>query len=148
MQINAQGLAIIKHYEGFKSDPYVCPAGYWTIGYGSIRDKHRRRVHADTDSISTIEGEMLLLLELDEVERYVKALVNVELTENQFSALCSFVFNVGSGRFKASTLRAKLNRGDYEGASEQFKWWRKGGGRILKGLVLRRQAETDLFLAP
>lgn len=145
MRVNARAVAIIKHYESFRGAPYICPAGYWTIGYGSIRDKHGRRVHADTEHITELEGELLLLEELEKVERYVKALVTVELTENQFSALCSFVFNIGSGRFKASTLRAKLNRGDYEGASAEFPKWRRGGGRILPGLVRRRKSERELF---
>ena len=145
MQCNSRGIAIIKHYEGFYSTPYKCPAGLWTFGYGNIRDKEGQRVTADTAPISDLEGEMLLMEELDTVEGQIKRLAVIPLTENQFSAICSLVWNIGSGRFKASTLRAKLNRGDYEGASAEFPKWRRGGGRILPGLVRRRKSERELF---
>tara|TARA_R100001198_G_C5236445_1_gene214266 strand:+ start:599 stop:1042 length:444 start_codon:yes stop_codon:yes gene_type:complete len=145
MQCNPAAIAIIKHYEGFSSTPYKCPAGYWTYGYGNIRDAQGERVTSDTEHITELEGETLLLEEMAKVERQIKALTTAELTVNQFSALCSFVWNVGSGRYKASTLRAKLNRCDYEGASAEFPKWRRGGGKILPGLVRRRKSERELF---
>ena len=145
MHCNARGIAIIKHYEGFSSTPYKCPAGYWTYGYGNIRDNTGARVTADTAHIDELQGEALLMVELDKVEAQIKRMTVIPLTENQFSAICSLVWNIGSGRYKASTLRAKLNRGDYRGASAEFPKWRRGGGKILPGLVRRRKSERELF---
>ena len=83
--------------------------------------------------------------ELARTEYDVSRLINVPLTENQFGALVSFTYNVGSGNLKASTLRQKLNRGDYAGAADEFPKWRRAGGKILRGLVRRRAAERALF---
>jgi lysozyme len=74
-------------------------------------------------------------------------LIKVSLTENQYIALLSFVFNLGGGALQASTLRRKLNMEDYEGAAEEFKKWNKAGGRIVKGLTKRREAERIMFLS-
>lgn len=146
MPINAEGLEIVEHFEGFSSTPYRCPSGLWTIGYGSIRDARGKRVTEDHPPISEEEARELLKRDLEEAEYYVNQLVYTPLTHNQLSALISFVYNIGSGNFQASTLRAKLNRGDYLGASNEFWKWRRGGGVILKGLVKRRKAEEELFL--
>lgn len=138
---NQAGIQLIKKFEGFSHTPYICPAGYWTIGYG-----HRIPDSSTSNGISESDAEMLLRKDLNTAELAVRRLIKVELTENQFSALVSFVFNLGSGRLQSSTLRMKLNRGDYEGAANEFLRWTKGGGRTLKGLVVRRQAERELFL--
>ena len=100
----------------------------------------------DHRPISLEEGEALLAQELASVERSVRRLVRVALTQNQFDALVSFTFNLGSGRLQSSTLRSKLNRGDYEGASDELPKWRKAGGKVLLGLVKRRAVERKLFL--
>ena len=101
----------------------------------------------DHGSITEVEAEFLLVRELKHVESAIAKLIGVELTENQFSAIGSLTYNIGSGRLKSSTLRAKLNRGDYSGASAEFPKWRRAGGRILKGLVRRRKSERELFEA-
>ena len=85
--------------------------------------------------------------DLERYERAVGRLVTVSLSENQFGALVSFTYNLGSDNLKASTLRQKLNRGDYRGAAGEFPKWRRAGGRVLKGLVRRRAAERALFEA-
>ena len=77
----------------------------------------------------------------------ITRLITVPLNSNQFSAIGSLTFNIGSSRLKSSTLRSKINRGDYDGASAEFPKWRRAGGRILKGLVRRRIAERELFEA-
>ena len=146
MRTGKPGLEIIKHFEGFSSDPYLCPADVATIGYGATYGFDHKRITMDHRPISLEEGEALLAQELRSVERSVRRLVRVALTQNQFDALVSFTFNLGSGRLQSSTLRSKLNRGDYEGASGELPKWRKAGGRVLAGLVKRRFSEQKLFL--
>ena len=89
----------------------------------------------------------MLRKEITHVEKGIRRLIKAELTENMFSALCSFAFNVGTGNLQRSTLRMKLNRGQYEDAADEFPKWRRAAGRILKGLVRRRASERALFLA-
>ena len=81
-----------------------------------------------------------------DAEGAINKLVKSELTENMFSAIASLVYNIGTGNFQRSTLKMKLNRGEYENAADEFGKWRKAGGRILKGLVRRRAQERELFL--
>ena len=144
---NARGLSIIKHYEGWSAEPYICPAGYWTIGYGSIWRLDGKRVAGDCDPISQDEGEFLLRREVGHVEQAIRALVRVPLNENQFSALCSWTYNLGSGRLKSSSLRMHLNRGQYDKAAAEFPKWTLAGGKRLQGLVRRRAAEKALFIS-
>jgi len=145
VKINKAGLNIIKHFEGWSDTPYLCPANRWTIAYGSTWDIRGNPVTADHPRITEKQGEALLRKEVHHIENAIRRLIKVPLTENQFSALCSWGFNVGSGNVQNSTLRMKLNRNDVEGASDEFRKWRKAGGKILKGLVVRRQAEQQLF---
>lgn len=147
MKTNAAALDIIKVFEGFRSEPYLCPANVWTIGYGSTRTPDGRPVTKDTPPIDEPTATAWMQAHLDETERQVAALARVGLAENQFGALVSFTYNLGSGALQSSTLRAKLNRGDYEGAAGEFWKWRFAGGRVLGGLVARRAAEEALFRA-
>ena len=155
MKINQHGIAIVKTFEGLVDgdpdtpglDPYPDPIGIPTIGWGSIWDLSGARVTMATPAISMDEAVFLLRRELRRTEHEVAALIRAPVNENQFSALVSLVYNIGSGNFKASTLRQKLNRGDYEGASLEFPKWRRAGGKILRGLVRRRLAEQQLFTA-
>jgi GH24 family phage-related lysozyme (muramidase) len=100
----------------------------------------------DDEPISEADGEALLAHELLSFERSVDKLITAELTQVMFDALVSFTYNLGSGNLQSSTLRMKLNRGNYEGAADEFPKWRKAGGRVLQGLVRRRIAERKLFL--
>lgn len=147
MHCNEEGIKVIKHFEGFHSTVYYCPARVLTIGYGSTRGKDGKKLRKNAASITEQEGEELLRRDIRSAERSINRLIKVELNENEFSALCSFVYNLGSGNLQSSTLRTKLNRGDYEGAANEFPKWRRAGGKILKGLVLRREMERNLFLA-
>ena len=144
--INEAGLGIIKSFEGWASSAYRCPANRWTIGWGSTWDIDGNPVTASHPDIDETAGTALLRREVHHVEGGIKKLIKVALNQNQFSALCSFAFNVGTGNLQNSTLRSKLNRGEYDGASLEFPKWRRAGGKILKGLVLRREAERKLFL--
>lgn len=146
MKINEKGVDTITRFEGFSSEPYMCPANVPTIGYGSTFYEDGTKVSLEDKPITEASAREALRIELIRVEGYVQRLVLVDLTENEFSALVSFVYNVGSGNFQRSTMRMKLNRGDKAGAAEEFWKWRRGGGRILPGLVRRREVEKSLFL--
>jgi lysozyme len=148
MQINAGGLSIILVAEGFASTPYRCPAGIASIGYGSTVLLDGRRVKMDSPKVTKDEAKALLRRHLDHVETGILRFVRVPLNENEFSALCSWTYNLGIGRLQSSTLRAKLNRGERLGAANEFPKWRRAGGRVLRGLVIRREAERQLFLTP
>ena len=147
MRINETGLNLIKTFEGFRSEPYFCSAMVATIGYGSTWSFDGSRVTLSHPRINKAEAEKLLLREIRNSEKAVDRLIKIELNENEHSALQSFVYNLGSGRLQSSTLRRKINRGDFEGAADEFPKWRRAGGKILKGLVLRRAAERKLFLS-
>jgi len=133
------GLDIIKQFEGLKLKAYLCPAGKPTIGYGHTYGVKLGR------TITKAEAETLLNLDYQDAVHGVEELTKVPLTENQLGALASFVFNLGRGKLLGSTLRKKLNQGDYKGAAEEFDKWVFAGGVKLKGLVARRAAERQLF---
>ena len=139
MQIGQEGLNLIKHFEGCELQAYKCPAGVWTIGYGHIKGV------SEGMTITQDEAEQMLIDEMAEYEGYVNKLVTVELNQNQFDAMVSWVYNLGGGNLSASTLLKVLNAGDYAGVPAQMMRWNKAGGKVLEGLTRRRQAEADLF---
>lgn len=147
MKTSQNGINLIKSFEDLKLESYKCPAGIWTIGYG-----HTANVKPN-QKISELQADTLLAIDLQRFENAVNNLVAVPLTQNQFDALVSFVFNVGIGDkikktgFISSTLLTLLNSGDYNGAAEQFKRWNKSKGKVLNGLTHRRKAERELFLS-
>src|SRR5574343_1848938 len=104
MRTSQDGIELIKHFEGFRSYPYQCQAGVWTVGYG-----HTRGVTQDTPPVNSVLAEALLVQDLRNSERCVNNLTHVELNQQQFDALVSFVFNLGGGAFQRSKLRMKLN---------------------------------------
>lgn len=141
MKISQDGLNLIKEFEGFRADAYLCPAGIWTIGYG-----HTGGV-AEWQSVTKQEAEEYLKSDVAFAEDVVNEYVEVELTQHQFDALVCFVFNVGADAFRDSTLLRLLNQGQTEEAAEQFLRWNKAGGKVLTGLTRRREAERELFLS-
>lgn len=142
--ITDEGLNLIKRFEGFSSSIYICPAGYPTIGYGHVvLDEEKDQFAAGIDQE---QGEELLRKDAQVAERAVLRLITVPLTEGQFDALVSFTFNLGSGALQRSTLRRKLNRQEYVSAAKEFRRWVWAGGRKLKGLIKRREAEKALFI--
>lgn len=144
MKISDKGLNLIKCFEGLELKAYVCPAGLWTIGYGSTFIFGRRV--KEGDEITEEQAEAALREHLqDEVYPVLCSMVVVELNQNQFDALCSFIYNLGQGAFEQSTLLRKLNRHDYAGAAREFKRWVYANGKKLEGLVRRRAAEEYLF---
>lgn len=136
---NQAGINLIKYFETFSPVPYICPAGYWTIGWGHLCAR-------DNPPITEERGEQLLEGDIFAAELAVSRMVKVRLTDNQYAALVSFTFNLGGGRLASSTLLRRLNAGYYVGAADQFGKWVFGGGRKLPGLVTRRAAERQLFL--
>jgi len=141
MKMGKKGIDLIKHFEGFRSTVYRCAAGVPTLGFGSTYG-----ITMDSPPITEEEGIELLMLDIAKFERAVERLITVPLNQNQFDALVSFSFNLGSGSLQNSTLRRRVNRSEYERAAEEFPRWVFAGGRKLKGLVRRRYAERELFL--
>lgn len=144
VKISDNGLTLIKAHEGLRLEAYPDPGtggDPWTVGYG-----HTKGVKPG-DVISEAEASDFLRQDVAWVEDCVNENVNGPLTQNQFDALCSFVFNVGCGAFRSSTLCRLINEGNFEGAAGQFSRWNKAAGRVLPGLTRRRKEEAELFRA-
>lgn len=141
---NEEALNLIKTFEGFSDHIYVCPAGYLTIGYGHALKKGEEELWKD--GITEEQALELLKKDVYNAESSVQRLTYVELDDNQFGALVSFVFNLGGGAYQRSSLRSKLNRYEYTDASDEFSKWVWGGGKKQPGLIRRREAERLLFL--
>ena len=139
MNISQEGLSLIKKFEGCELEAYKCAAGVWTIGYGSTKEVK------EGDTLTQEKADDLLLHEMNEYEGYVNDLVKVKLEQNQFDALVSWVFNLGPANLKASTMLKFLNAGDYHLIPSQIKRWNKASGKVLEGLIRRREAEALLF---
>lgn len=135
-----KGLDMIKQFEGYSEKVYSDVAGKKTIGYG-----HLIKGNENYEIIGREEAEQLLIKDMVIAEKAVSNLVSVHLTQNQYDALVSFVYNVGRGNFERSTMLIKLNSKNYKGASLEFKRWNKAGGKVVKGLINRRQKEEVLF---
>ena len=138
-----QGLTLIKRFEGFRANIYICPARWPTIGYGHVvREGEGERF---TDGIDERTAEDLLRWDVEVAEMAVLRLIDVPLSDGQFDALVSFTFNLGAGALQRSTLRRRVNRGEHAMVPAEFRRWVWAGGRKLKGLIRRREAEAALF---
>jgi lysozyme len=133
---------IIKHFEGFYAKPYVCPAGYLTIGWGHVILRNE-----SFSEINQEQAEDVLKMDVVKSEVSVCRLISVPLQDHHYDALVSFCFNLGGGALQRSTLRAKINRGEYEEAAEEFPRWCYAKGKKLNGLVSRRLVEQRLFMS-
>jgi lysozyme len=171
VKLSKAGEDLMHKYEGFRSRPYLCPAHIWTIGYGHVLYQEQIRLPVvrppgkTKDDIPMIRKEYPLKpednrvwtkTEIDELfradvasfERGVLRLVpGCVGRQGSFDALVSFAFNAGLGNLQRSTIRMRANRADWLGAAEAFMVWVKGGGKVLPGLVKRREAERSLFLS-
>ena len=142
--ITQQGLDLIKRFEGFSATIYTCPAGYDTVGYGHlVRLAERRQFE---QGVTEQQAEDLLRQDVKTAEQAVLRLIHVPLTDGQFDALTSFTFNLGSGALQSSTLRRVINREQHDQAPAQLLRWVYAGGRKLKGLLRRREAEACLYI--
>jgi len=167
VKLSKAGADLMHRFEGCRNKPYLCPAHIWTIGYGHVLYQEQIRlpmVRVEGKDIAMIRKEMPLKSEDSRVwskeeieklfaddiasfERGVLRLVpGVIGKQGAFDALVSISFNFGLGNLQRSTIRMKANRGDWDGAAEAFRAWTKGGGKVLPGLVKRREAEIALFL--
>ncbi|WP_397321946.1 lysozyme [Pantoea agglomerans] len=140
MKVSNNGINLVKRFEGLELKAYRDSVGILTIGYG-----HTHAVKAG-DIITGEQADAFLREDLQVAELTVNTNVKVKLTQGQFDALVSFVFNLGSGNFVKSTLIKKLNAGDYAGSADEFGKWVNAGGKKLPGLVKRRAAEREVFL--
>ncbi len=141
MKISDAGLQLIMESEGLRLKAYQDSVGVWTIGYGSTRG-----VMPD-EIITQADAEDRLRRDVQDAEDCVNKHVTVALTQGQFDALTSFIFNLGCGAFSGSTLLRDLNAGEYQGAADQFGRWVHAGTDVLPGLVKRRAKEREMFLA-
>ncbi len=139
-------IKLIKKWEGFIPEPYLCPAGVPTIGYGSTFYENGDEVKMTDEKVDKKRAEEILINHVNDVEAQVKRVIKHELKPNQLGALISFTYNLGIGNLKRSTLLIKVNNGPDDQAIEtELKRWVKSGGKVLNGLVARRAEESDLY---
>ena len=139
-RISQKGIDLIKKFEGFKSEEYICPGKKRTIGYG-----HVLGISEKYDSITKEQGQQLLLKDIENVQYFINKSVSAQLSQGQFDALVSLAYNWGVGNLARSMGLRKLNRGDYSSALSEFMEVNKAGGKVLSGLVERRLAEAELW---
>lgn len=149
MKISKNCVNLVKQFEGYHKrlpngdcTTYICPAGVLTIGYGETQGIKPGEVWTHAQAAAALKKS------LDKFAEKVASQLTVEVNQNQFDALVSFAYNVGTGALGKSTLLRKLNAGDADGAAKEFAKWNKGGGKVLPGLVTRRAKEAELFLTP
>lgn len=145
MKTSQSGVNLIKGFEGKRLNAYDDGVGVWTIGFGTIKYPDGVRVKKG-DTCTEARAELYLKNDLVNFEKAINRLVEVPLNQNQFDALASFTYNLGETNLSSSTLLKKLNAKDYTGASNEFLKWNRAGGKVLNGLVRRREAERNLFL--
>ena len=146
MSVSNKGVDLICEFEGKRLAAYDDGVGVWTIGFGTIKYPDGNRVKKG-DACTLEQAKEYMRHDLIEFEHTVNSSVKVPLNQNQFDALVSLAYNIGSNAFKSSTLVKKLNTGDYQGAADQFNVWVNAGGKRMQGLVNRRDREKLLFLS-
>lgn len=150
---------VLKHHEGIRYKPYRCPALLWTVGVGHVLYPEQGKLPMDKRMAfqlrpednriwSKEEVDALLVYDLKRFVSGVSRYCPTGLNQGRMDALVSFAFNLGNGTLQRSTLRMKHNRGDYVGASNEFLRYVKAGGKVLKGLVKRRNDERAFYLQP
>lgn len=158
MKVSQRCKEMIKHHEGVRFKPYRCPAKLWTVGVGHVLYPDQGRLPLDQRDAFPLKTEDNRTFSKDEVDGILSAdlrrfevgvakLFPVGLTQGQNDALVSFAFNLGLGGVQRSTLRQKVLRGEVEAAADEFLKFTRGGGKILPGLVKRRNDERALFLS-
>jgi len=147
-KISQGGIDLIKKFEGLKLKPYLCSAGVPTIGYGNTFYETGKKVTLNDPVITEKRAEELLAHLLVSFEKYVDSYCRDDINQNQFDALVSFAYNLGPNSLKASTLLKKVNINPTDPTIKlEFLKWTKAGGRVLKGLVLRRGSEAALYFS-
>lgn len=141
MRASSGAIELVKRFEGCKLTAYQDVVGVWTIGYGSTSCVQPH------ETITQAQADARLNVDLQTAADCVERKVGIHLTQNQFDALCSFVFNLGCRAFCGSTLLRLLNAGEVKTAADEFLKWNRAGGRVLAGLTARREAERTYFLS-
>jgi lysozyme len=147
IEVPATAIALAKQFEGFhrvpkfdqerRAYPYICPAGFWTVGYGHLCDpKHPPITEAEAENYLARD----LITALNATLRYCPVLATQP--EGRLAAIVDFTFNLGAGRLQTSTLRRRINQRDWPSATQELRRWVNGGGKVLPGLVVRREAEV------
>ena len=148
MTINQAGLALIKEFEGFRAQAYICPAGVPTVGYGLTSAAGIGVQVAPGMIVTEAEASKHLQLVLDKFGAAIRPKITREPNENEWAAMLSLAFNIGPSAFAKSSVLRFFNAGDKTKAAAAFLLWNKGGGKVLAGLKRRREAEKALFLEP
>lgn len=146
MKVTDNAINIIKKYESYVAKPYLCPAKVWTIGYGSTYI-NSKPVKQTTQPISEAKAAEILKDSLVDIEKIIALNIGHEITQNQFDALASFIYNVGQGSFINSTMLKHLKGKRYPEAADEFDKWTLSKGKALTGLIVRRKEEKQLFLS-
>tara|TARA_R110000824_G_scaffold148809_1_gene318723 strand:+ start:108 stop:551 length:444 start_codon:yes stop_codon:yes gene_type:complete len=141
MKISEEGLSLIKKFEGCELEAYRDSVNVLTIGYG-----HTKNVQ-EGETITQEEAEKMLQEEMPEYEGYIENMVQASLSQCEFDALCSWVYNLGPTNLKESTLLKELNQANFDRVPDEIRRWNKAGGEVLGGLKRRREAEALLFQA-
>lgn len=148
MKINQATIDLVKEFEGFRAKAYKCPANVWTIGYGTTASAGVGITPKDGMTITEAEAEGYLKATLDKFADQIAPSITAPINENEFGAFLSLAYNIGTGAFKKSSALKHFNAGDKEKAAASVLLWNKAAGKVLKGLVRRREAERKLFLTP
>jgi lysozyme len=144
--IPEQAIELVAEFEGFRSHVYLCPAGVRTIGYGTTQ--YAGRVIPPGLSISEPVARNWLRADLERFGDKIRPLIKVALSVNEWAAILSLAYNIGPSAFRRSSVLRNLNAGERLAAADSFLMWKKANGKVLKGLVRRREAERKLFLQP
>ena len=167
MKISAKGEHLMHFFEGYRNKPYRCSAAIWTVGWGHAmyadqlalpnvrKEGYTGLIRSDyqlkgEDARVWSKDELVDLFKVD-INTFERGVLRLSPTlanhQSKFDAVVSFAYNAGLGNYQRSTIRMKVNRGDWDGAAEAFMMWTKAGGKEVSGLVKRRKAEVALFLA-
>jgi lysozyme len=146
--INEASLEIIKEFEGCRLKAYKCPAGVWTIGYGTTDGAVTGVTPHEGMVITQGQAERYLKLAVEKFAAAIKPAITQPINENEFGAFVSLAYNIGSGAFKKSSALRHFNTGDKAKAADAILMWNKAGGKVLSGLTRRRAAERALFMTP
>lgn len=166
MKISEKGEHLMHFFEGYRNKPYRCSAAIWTVGWGHAmyadqlnlpnvrKEGYTGLIRSDyqlkgEDNRVWSKDELVNLFKVD-IDTFERGILRLSPTlashQSKFDAVVSFAYNAGLGNYQRSTIRMKVNRGDWEGAAEAFMSWTKAGGKEVAGLVKRRKAEVALFL--
>ena len=148
MNVNQAAVDLVKEFEGFRADAYKDAVGVLTIGYGTTAMAGVGIKPALGMKISKSDAEAYLQAALDKFANQIAPAITAPINENEFGAFVSLAYNIGPGAFKKSSALRLFNAGDKEGAAKAILMWNKAGGKVLKGLTRRREAERKLFLTP